>query len=571
MGIFDTIPSPYFGADAVPASQLQTIEDLYGRQQIRALPPPGLLPPAPAPTTAPQTMPDFFTGIPGMVSPRVPSFDPMAGVTMRSVNAQPTGLQSLLVDREASAGRAPIAVSTNPLESLTPQQATALAGKMVTIGGGGGGTRSIGITTKTGAPGGAYRQTMSDLGVQQRDALLQKGEAEAQQAKREALAIAGHLTSLKASDDAWKAQQTAVEKRIAEQEARFSAARSEVAAMKVDPDRWWSSQSTGTKVAATISAALSGFVQGFRGQGGENQTVALLNHLVGQDIDAQKAMIAKKGAEADTERGILGDLYRRTGDMRQAEIQARMMLGEGLSTRLKQIAAAAQEPIARQNAALTALGLDQQIAQLKQASLQVEQGDKTTHETRSAGGGGQKVSALQLLQQTALASQGFKTQMAELRKKEATAKGELAELENPSGKTKSLPEGGPVETMRKVNVARDALNQVWKEANGIWTGKRELYGKSPFGSTWKSRLESLRHMAGQKVADATGRSSEEWSRALIGRWDNRDDIRQRLLDAQSALESEVQNSLETSAPKYNVKPFVSLEMQKRQQIRQLYR
>ena len=60
----------------------------------------------------------------------------------------------------------------------------------------------------------------------------------------------------------------------------------------INPDRLWSSASSGGRIGATISIMLGGLGQGLAG--GPNQAIAMLNRMVDQDIDAQKADLGKK-------------------------------------------------------------------------------------------------------------------------------------------------------------------------------------------------------------------------------------------------------------------------------------
>ncbi len=495
----------------------------------------------------------------GVVRPTPPApYNPLAGVTPKPFGQSDEGA----VPATPAAPR----VADDPLGSLTPEQQAKLAGQTMTIGGGG--SRTTSTVTKRTAQLPGYRGELGRIEELARSSVLAKGDAEAEASKQEALAYRGHETALRQRQTAWQAQEAAQQARIAEQEARFSAARAEVAGMKLDPDSWMASRTTGQKIALAMSAAVDGFLAGFNRQGGANPTLELINKYIDRDLETQKAMIAKRGVEASQERGILSDLYSRLGDMRQAEIQARQMVLDGLGTKLKQIAATAQSPIARANAELQASELSKQLLVLKNASYALEQGEKATHETRSYSPG-KRVSMLELLRQTQLQGLQYKAATAEARAKEAKANAEIAKSSGGGG-GKDVLEGDAVGTMRKVNEARDALNQVRKEAAEIWMGKRELYGKSPMGSTWKSRLDDLASRAGKSIADVTGRSPEQETKALMGRWDNAEDIRQRLLDAHSQLESKVQNSLETASVKYDVKPFVDLELRKRKAIRLLY-
>lgn len=90
-----------------------------------------------------------------------------------------------------------------------------------------------------------------------------------------------------------------------------------------DPNHFWSSASKGDHVRLVLAAALGGFLSGFRG--GPNQGMEQINHLVDQDIASQRHKIeAARGRVADL-RGGLADMYRRFGNMDQAEAGAQAL------------------------------------------------------------------------------------------------------------------------------------------------------------------------------------------------------------------------------------------------------
>lgn len=64
------------------------------------------------------------------------------------------------------------------------------------------------------------------------------------------------------------------------------------ATQKIDPNRLWSSASTGSKISAAIGVILGGLGAGLTG--GPNQALEIMNKHVDQDIDAQKAELGKK-------------------------------------------------------------------------------------------------------------------------------------------------------------------------------------------------------------------------------------------------------------------------------------
>ncbi len=490
-------------------------------------------------------------------------FDPLSGTTRVQVG----GAQA----EEVAAPVARPALPSDPLSRLSPEQQAKLAGTMVQVGGGGGGVRTSTLTKRTAQlPG--YQDQLNQIGELGRSSILAQGEAQAERAKQEALAYRGNETALKARKDAWEAEELDQQARIIAQDARYTAVRSEVASMKVDPEKWTKSQSIGAQIGWALAAAVSGFAQGFTRQGGPNPALALIEDHITRDIDSQKANIAKKGAEATGERGILADLYARLGDMRQSELQARQMIMEGLGTKLRQISAATQEPIVRANAELLAGEFSQKIAQLKNASFALSAGEQTTSQTKVPGAAGQRIPMLELLRRSQIQGQTYSTTMAKLKQEETKAQTDTAALLAPAApKEKAILEGAPVDVMRKVNIARDAIAQIRKETKDMWMGSRQFRGKIPanWGSTWKTRLDNKAALAGEAMAAVTGRTAGVETKALMARWDNGEDVLQRLTDAAGMLESQTKNYLETSAPKFNVDPFAKIEMRNRLRLQLL--
>ncbi len=68
-----------------------------------------------------------------------------------------------------------------------------------------------------------------------------------------------------------------------------------LAAMQVDPEKWWNDRSTGQKIAGFLAAIVGGLVQGR--VGGPNSGLAMIENAIERDIDAQKANMAHQRAE----------------------------------------------------------------------------------------------------------------------------------------------------------------------------------------------------------------------------------------------------------------------------------
>lgn len=125
----------------------------------------------------------------------------------------------------------------------------------------------------------------------------------------------------------------------------------------IDPKHYWSSQSTGSKIATGIGLILGGMGSGVTG--GENPALSFLNKQIDRDIEAQKSELGKK-------ENLLTANLKQFGNMRDAMDMTRIMQNDIVMNKLKQAAATAAGPLA-QAQSLKAIGaLDTQTAQLQQ-------------------------------------------------------------------------------------------------------------------------------------------------------------------------------------------------------------
>jgi hypothetical protein len=108
---------------------------------------------------------------------------------------------------------------------------------------------------------------------------------------------------------------------IADQQAKMDKLSADVAEQKIDPDRWWHNQKTGSKIAYAIAAGLGGFLEGFRGT--PNRAMETIRSHIDADISAQREAIESKKGRVKDMQGLLAETYRRFGNMEQAESAAR--------------------------------------------------------------------------------------------------------------------------------------------------------------------------------------------------------------------------------------------------------
>lgn len=158
-------------------------------------------------------------------------------------------------------------------------------------------------------------------------------KAEAQKADAMAGFYQKHLDSMKALEDRrvqeTQAAQTSIDKLIGD-----------IQGSKIEPDRFWSSKSTGQKIATALGMVLSGLGSGLSRQ--PNMAAEFLNKQIDRDIEAQKADLGRKET-------LLGFMFKKYGNIQDASTAAKSYLLATLAgqTSLVGARAGSQEAAAR--------------------------------------------------------------------------------------------------------------------------------------------------------------------------------------------------------------------------------
>lgn len=145
----------------------------------------------------------------------------------------------------------------------------------------------------------------------------------------------------------------------AELDAESNNIRKAIQDNKIDPNRFYSNMSTGNKVLAAISVALSGVGAGLQGPGTPNLALQVLNKKISEDIDAQKSELGKK-------ENLLSENMRRYGSLDSAMQATMLQLNTAAQAEISKIASkqGSKQAIANAQALTAELGL--QAAQLKE-------------------------------------------------------------------------------------------------------------------------------------------------------------------------------------------------------------
>jgi hypothetical protein len=123
-------------------------------------------------------------------------------------------------------------------------------------------------------------------------------------------------------------RQAAIDARIVEADEKLAEiqAAAEAAPKEVDPSAWRKSLSWGEKLAGIAAAAIDGSLSVYRG--GRNMAMERFEREADRHIQAQIQNIAAGRASRAEQMSVLGQVYRRTGDMQQAaaaEKQAQLL------------------------------------------------------------------------------------------------------------------------------------------------------------------------------------------------------------------------------------------------------
>lgn len=193
-----------------------------------------------------------------------------------------------------------------------------------------------------------------------------KGSAEAEMARNQAAAFAEQQKVLQASALEQKAQNQRAHDSAQAAMAKVQAAREEMAKVDttVDPGRYWASKSMPGKLAAIVGLALGAIGAG---NDGINRAAGMIQQNIDRDIEAQKAeheFRLKKGqAGVDAAQNLYAMNHAALQDDIAATAATKASGLELAENQLKQIAATAQSPIAKANAAQLAAQLQTKKAE----------------------------------------------------------------------------------------------------------------------------------------------------------------------------------------------------------------
>lgn len=115
---------------------------------------------------------------------------------------------------------------------------------------------------------------------------------------------------------------------------------------KLDPRRWWNSQSDEAKVGLVIAAALNGFSTGFTGRG-ENYALNAINNAINKDLRSQ-ANLLERGLTVQGK--ILGETSKKFADKQDALVAGKIMMLDKIKADLDATKARTASQLVKSNA-----------------------------------------------------------------------------------------------------------------------------------------------------------------------------------------------------------------------------
>lgn len=124
----------------------------------------------------------------------------------------------------------------------------------------------------------------------------------------------------------------------------------------IDPNHFWSSMGTGSKIATMVGLIFGGFSGGLHGG---NAATEYIDKAIDRDINAQTAEMNKK-------QNMMTALHQRFGDLQSAQQMGRIIQNDMVANQLQIAAAKSKNPIAQARAV-------QQINEIKYKNAQMQQ------------------------------------------------------------------------------------------------------------------------------------------------------------------------------------------------------
>lgn len=206
---------------------------------------------------------------------------------------------------------------------------------------------------------------------QQKQAIGQASEAQAQQDAGNLAAVQKNAADQKVIADQLKQQQDEYNKTYAQKQSEIDARKKELDNYKVDQNKYWNDLGVGRHIGWYIAMAMSGLGEALQGKSGPNPVIQMLQDKIHTNIQGQMDQRDQLRARLGDSR-VEQDRYEKFSANKQAQLLARE--GEAdreLARQLQVSAASAADPLHRANALKEAAIVDEQGAAKQQQSIKM--------------------------------------------------------------------------------------------------------------------------------------------------------------------------------------------------------
>jgi hypothetical protein len=104
---------------------------------------------------------------------------------------------------------------------------------------------------------------------------------------------------------------------------------------KVDPNAYWTDQSSAQQAATVLGVVLGAFTEGWTGGKVRNAALGIVQKSIDRNIAAQVRNLQSERADLASQRGIVSYLYGKLGDIDRSQQMARVMMNDWVDTSLR--------------------------------------------------------------------------------------------------------------------------------------------------------------------------------------------------------------------------------------------
>lgn len=202
------------------------------------------------------------------------------------------------------------------------------------------------------------------------DAIAKEGAINRDQGIKEAQVRDGYIQKLDELQAEKVEREAEREQERLKVEADLDQATKDLGSTKIDPKRFWANKSTGEKILAGLTLAISGYAQGLAGRGGPAPALQMMQKAMNDDIADQKSQYGIKKEELGGKKSAYGRMLDKYKNEDAAMAATKSAIYERMQNELGSMAARRQGTQASVNA-------EKAMAQLEIAKNQEKQNFST--------------------------------------------------------------------------------------------------------------------------------------------------------------------------------------------------